>query len=196
MSGSSCILNSSDSEPEISEEMSEENEASSSENENNDIPGKMSLNVASPNEEIFSFDTRGPTAIAKKKPRLENCKRSSATGVSRVAATSKRTAQRPQPKSVATSSTLTTPSPRLTSSVHRRSHTVPRRPEMMLPGNTPTTTKKTGGKSSSSQVPVTPENPAKQTGAREEDHPMSSVLGEISNMLSTAIKRLEKLNQS
>lgn len=46
--------------------------------------------------------------------------------------------------------------------------------------------------SSSLQVPVTPENPAKRTGAREEDHPMSSVLGEISNMLSTVIKRLEK----
>ena len=82
MSDSSNVLNSSESEPALSEGMSgEEAEGSGDSEIEAHIPGHLSRNSRSSNEEIFSFDTRGRTKIVKKKPRLE----SSVTKVSRVA---------------------------------------------------------------------------------------------------------------
>ena len=71
----SDTTNSSESEAEMSEEISESEPAMSDESskeeedENDDvIPRQLSLNSSTPSEEIFLFDTCGRTRIAKKKP--------------------------------------------------------------------------------------------------------------------------------
>lgn len=95
MSDRSDTTNSSESEAEMSEEISESEPAMSEESskeeedENDDvIPRQLSLNSSSPSEEIFLFNTRGRTRIAKKKPRLET-KRSFAIKFSNVATKTK-----------------------------------------------------------------------------------------------------------
>ena len=220
----SDTTNSSESEAEMSEEISESEPAMSEESskeeedENDDvIPRQLSLNSSTPSEEIFLFDTRGRTRIAKKKPSLET-KRSCATKFSNVATKTKSVSrggkssvppskksfsgsrfQRPRSRSLA-SGTLSTPSPRLNSNVHGGRSTVPRTEpnKRMLPGHTPTT--RHGGQSSSSlSSQDKPENHPEQSDGEEFEHdptdherPIKSVLGEISNMLGTVIKRLEK----
>ena len=85
MSDSSDVLNSSESEPAMSEEMSEEEEGFGYSETEDVIPGQLSLNSSSSTEEIFSSDTRGRTKIVKKKPRLESSKKAYSTKVSCVA---------------------------------------------------------------------------------------------------------------
>ena len=212
--------NSSESETEMSEEISESepvmSEESSKEEEDendDDIPRQLSLNSSSPSEEIFLFDTRGRTRIAKKKPRLDmsKTKRSCATKFSDVATKTKSVSRGgkssmppkksfpglrshwPRSRSLA-SGTQSTPSPRFNSNVRS---TVPRTEpsKRMLPGHTPTT--RHGGQSSSSSSsqdkPETyPERSDSEYDPTDHERPIKSVLGEISNMLGTVIKRLEK----
>ena len=89
MSDSSDVSTSSESEPAMSEEMSEEEEGSSFSETEDVIPEQLSLNSGLSNEEIFSFATRGQTKIVKKKPRLESSKRSYSMKVSCVATKNK-----------------------------------------------------------------------------------------------------------
>ena len=227
MSDSSDISNLSEFEPIIDEEMSEsepamtEEEEEGSHSENDDVTSRqLSLKSGSPNEEIFSFDTRGRTKVVKKKPRLETSKtkRSYATKSSSIAAKTKSSSHggtssvppkkhssgsrswRPRSRSLATG-ILSTPSPHLNSNVCGGSRTVPQtEPKKMLPRPRHTPTTRQGGRNSStdSSSQNKPEDYPEQSDSEEEpttERPISSVLGKISNMLGTVID-LKKLNQS
>ena len=195
-SGSEAVT--SESEPAMSEEEEGDNAA---------IPRQLALDSRSPSEEIFSFDTRGRTELAKKKRRIETfktttpCASNVATkkhvgkcSVARKKSLSGSQSQKPRSRSLSAGhGILATPSPRLNSGIHGGSSTVPQTEpkKRMLPGYTPNTRNSGQSASSTQEKPDSPQ----QSDCEQDDlseQPIKSVLGEISKMLGTVIKRLDR----